>query len=523
MDWHFYIKLFFRRFHYFLIATVLCGATGIYVARIQPPTYQAEARLLVENEQIPGDLAASTVQVNPNAQLQIIQQRILTRDILIDMANRLDIYADARRAGEPRLQGDEIVRDLRNRLRINVSGSSRQGSEQATIVRISFTAPNGQLAANVTNEVVTLIQGEDVSMRTRSARETLAFFEQRVEELDRQLSESSARILTFQEANIASLPDSLEFRRNQQATAQERILVIERQITELRNRRDRLADLMARGVGGGLADPTQAGTPEMQRLRTLTEQRDQLLAILSPENPRVQVLDRQIDALEASMSRNALTSEGGQDTPLEDTPTLSPIEIQLLDLNGQIDFLNEQRGQISEELAVISSSIAETPGNAITLAALERNYASIERQYNEAIAARAKAQTGDTIEGLGRGQRISIIETAVAPREPNSPNRRRIAAAGLGGGMMLGLVLIVALEFLRGGIRRPVDLTRGLGIAAFATLPYLRTRREILRRRAFVWGGVIVILSTAAVAVWAVDTFYMPLDEVIERIQQRLR
>lgn len=521
MDIRFYLTLFLRRFHYFLIVFVLCTTAGLYVARTLPTTYQAEARLLVEQEQIPDELAASTVQIDPGAQLEVIQQRIMTRDTLIDLANRLNIYEQERRSGERPMRADEIVQDLRTRIRIQVTGSQRRGAQQATVVRVSFSAPTGPLAANVTNEMVNLVLAEDVTMRTRSARQTLDFFEQKVIDLDRQLSDSSAQILSFQEANITALPDSLDFRRNQQATAQERLLQIERQIAELQDRRDRITEIFESIRNGNtLGLPDAAQTPEMQRLQSLKDQRSELMSVLSPDNPRVRMLNRQIEGLETVVAdQTQLTSE----TQEANGSQLSPFELQLIDLNGQIEFLSEQRDQIQDEIAALGASIATTPGNAVTLAALERNHEGIVRQYNEAIAARAKAQTGDTIEGLSRGQRISIIETAVAPSEPNSPNRRKIAMAGAGAGLMAGVALVALLELLRRGIRRPVDLTQGLGITTFATLPYMRSRRELRRRRLFVWGGVIGILASALAAAWAVDTFYLPLDQVIEKIQQRLR
>lgn len=94
MNFRFYLSLFMRRLPYFLIALALGTAIGVTVSTLLPPVYVTQARLLVESEQIPGNLAASTVQVESSERLQIIQQRILTRANLIEMANRLDIYAN---------------------------------------------------------------------------------------------------------------------------------------------------------------------------------------------------------------------------------------------------------------------------------------------------------------------------------------------------------------------------------------------------------------------------------------------
>ena len=80
---------------------VLISAIGLTIAFILPPSYQATARLLVESAQIPGDLAQSTVPVNAVEQIEIIQQRLMTRANLISLAERFDIYADAPKECRP--------------------------------------------------------------------------------------------------------------------------------------------------------------------------------------------------------------------------------------------------------------------------------------------------------------------------------------------------------------------------------------------------------------------------------------
>ena len=137
IDLKFYLSLFLRRLHYFLIVLTLGSVIGLMLAWMLPPVYNAEARLVVESAQIPGELAASTVHVAATEQLEIIQQRILTRDTLLEMANRLQIYAPT--PGQPvrRLEPDEIVEDLRKRITIQTTGGTQaRGPVQATIVRV---------------------------------------------------------------------------------------------------------------------------------------------------------------------------------------------------------------------------------------------------------------------------------------------------------------------------------------------------------------------------------------------------
>ena len=185
MDLKFYLSLFLRRLPYFLILLAIGAAVGITLATVLPPVYLARAVLIVESQQIPDELAATTVQTQATEQLEIIQQRILTRASLLDMANRLQIYAPADGSPAPQIAADDMVEDLRRRISIvTTGGSTARGPVQATIVTVSFEAPTAAMSAAVTNEVVTLILKENVEIRTNVAGQTLEFFVQEVARLD---------------------------------------------------------------------------------------------------------------------------------------------------------------------------------------------------------------------------------------------------------------------------------------------------------------------------------------------------
>lgn len=521
MDLKFYLSLFLRRLPYFLIFVALGTAFGVTLARILPPVYLAEARLVVESEQIPDELAASTVRTEASEQLEIIQQRILTRDRLLEMANRLQIYEAAKGGASRRLAPDEIVEDMRARIQIVTTGGKQaRGPIQATIVTVSFEAPTAALSAAVTNEVVTMILQQDISMRTTVAGQTLDFFVQEVARLDKELATQGAAILAFKEKNKDALPDSLEFRRTQQAAAQERLLQMDRDTAALKDRRAQLAQVYE-ATGRVVEAPVETLSPEEAQLKALRDERAAALAVLSPENPKVKILDAQIAALAKVVADQTAAKVPTSGTSAAD-PARTVYELQLADIDGQIAFLESQRAGITAELDALRTSIEATPGNAIALDTLERDYANTRAQYDQATANKARAETGDIIEALAKGQRISIIEQAIAPREPKSPNRPLIAAGGVGGGIALGIGVVILLELLNSAIRRPQDLTAKLGITPFATLPLMRTRRQLRRRRAIILLAFAVVVLAIPAGLWAVDTYYRPLDLLIDQILTRL-
>lgn len=516
MDFRFYLSLFLRRLHWFLIVAVLGSAVGLTLAKILPTVYVAQATLVVESEQIPDTMAASTVQTQATEQLDIIQQRILTRDTLVDMAHRLHVYDAQPGQAAKQLDADALVADMRKRISIVTTGGTvPRGPAQATLVAVSFEAPTADLAAAVANDVVTLILKTDVEMRTGAARQTLDFFQQEVTRLDKDLSDRGAAILKFKEANKDSLPDSLEFRRGQMVTAQtqlQQLMLAESDLVDRRAKQVRLHEQ------SGTADATPVGqlTPEAQQLRALKDQMSTQQAVLSPDNPKIKLLRTQIDTMTKVV--DAQTSAGQTDAQGK---TMSAYDVALADFDAQIARAEALKAQINDALKTLRASIDATAANAIALDAMQRDFDNVREQYTQAVANKARAETGDTIESMSKGQRITVIEQAVAPTDPTRPNRKAIVAAGVGGGLFAGLLLVAMIEFLHKGIRRPVEITNKLGIAVFATLPYIKTPGEIRWRRVRLALILLAVLAVIGGVLWAVDTYYMPLDLLMDQVLRR--
>ncbi len=496
LDFKFFASLFLRRLHYFLVVAVAVAAFGVTVAYTLPAGYEARARLLVESAQIPGDLAASTVRTGISEQLAIISQRIQTRAVLIDVARKYELYKN-----QPAMDPDEIVTDMRRRLRMNLPGRR----DAASFVNVTFSAKTGQTSAQVVNEFVTRILDVNVSLRTAVTSQTLDFFKREVKRLDEELSEQGAKILEFKSRHQGDLPDSLDYRRNRQASLQERVLNMERELASLRDRRTRLVELFQ--STGEVVLSGESLSPEELNLQELSNQLASARVLYSDTNPRVRTLIARVDA-----AKQQVASKRGKSGEV-----MSAYEVQLSDLDGQMEFLIKEKETVEKELDEIEKSIERTPANAITLSSLERDYDNIRVQYNQAQADFAAARTGDQIEAQSHGQRISVIEQATVPREPTSPNRKRIATAGVAGGILAGLAFVFLIELLNNSVRRTVDLTNKLGIAPFVSIPYIRTRRQANLRRFVIFLALVVVGLGIPMTLFLLHTYYLPMDLLIEK------
>lgn len=508
LDLKFYWAVFLRRLPYFLVIVAFMTAIGVTVAMILPPVYTSAASILVEPPQIADQATAqTTVPVNPYEQAQIIEQRLMTRANLLALAERVGLYADV----DPPMTANALVADIRDRITfIGFTPDVTRAAElpSATILGVSFNGPTAELANKGANELVNLVLEENVKLRTDRANDTLSFFQTEVNRLQGELERESDKIAKFKTANFEALPDSLTERRNRQILEQQRLIDLEREESDLKNQRASVVWVFERT---GRSATAGALSPEEEQLDALQNQLVQQRTIYAAGSPRIRMLENQLAGLQKLVDeqRAARAVPGADGTPAKPT---SELDLELAPIDARLGFIDQEKAAIQKTLDDLDKSLQATPVNEQILGGLERELTNIQNQYNAAVANAGQATVGERIEVLSKGERFSLIEQPNLPVSPSSPNRKLIAAAGMIGGFGAGLAFIVLMEMINRSIRRPVELTSKLGMQPFATVPYIRTPGEVRRKRWIIGATLAVIAVGIPAALFAVHTYYEPLD-----------
>jgi uncharacterized protein involved in exopolysaccharide biosynthesis len=501
MDVSFYLSLFLRRLPYFVAIVCLSTTVAIVVALLMPREYRSMAKILVEAPQIPAELVRSTVSTSSLQQLQIIQQQITTRENLVSLAAKLNLYADE----NPPPSGDLLVRDMQSR--ITFTELPLGAGDGATVFSVSFDASTPAMAARAANELASLILMSNQRQRTDRSGDTLQFFNDEVKRLDTELNHTEANLLKFKNENRDSLPESLEFRRQQQSSQQERLMSLEREEADLRARRSMLVESY-RATGQYANAPV---SPEQQMLRDLNKALAEQLAIFSESSPNIIALRARIADLRVK--------DGSIKNDRSSEKTVSTgFDMQLADITERLDIIGRERASLIQSIADLTRSVSATPATDIQLNAIERTLANIQTQYNTAIARRAEASLGNQIEVRSDGGRFSLLEPATPPETALRSRRRLIVAVGALGGIALGLAFIALLEMLNKTIRRPSELTQLLQRQPLAVIPYIVAPFEA--RAAPVRRGVAAALSASAIpaSLLVIHYCYMPLGTAFQKL-----
>ncbi|MDR3466907.1 MAG: sugar transporter [Xanthobacteraceae bacterium] len=198
----YYWDLIRRRWLAFLGPFVIVAAAGIAAAMLWPATYLAEGKILVESQQIPTELVRPTVTSAAQERIQVIEQRTMTRDNLVAIADKFDLFPDKR----PFLTVTELVELMRKSAKIvpvdmQLDFKQRTRLDNPTIVfSVGFEYRDAAIAARVANELVTRILSEDLRDRTSRATDTTKFLEREVQKLQADSDALDARIAKLKAA-----------------------------------------------------------------------------------------------------------------------------------------------------------------------------------------------------------------------------------------------------------------------------------------------------------------------------------
>ena len=506
MDIGYYLSRFWRRMHWFLLVAILIAGAAFVAARELPASFVSDTQLLVEVAQIED----ATVRLSPEAQMQIVRERLLTRANLLDIARRRNVFEGVRS-----MSPDDIIDGMLAATNVRLDSGRNVAVTQMTI---AFTARQGQIAADVLNDYLTIIQQEDVDIRKGPAGEARDFYDEEVDRLAGLLERRSQAILNFQNSNADALPETLNARLEQQSTTQERLLQIERDVSTLNRQREQTIRLFEAGIGAQNQQPQLS--PAEQELANLRRERQAALITFSESSARVRALDNQIRLAEAAVE----AEKGGEEDAVDPIRAQQKalLDIQVAEIDAKIDSLATQKAELDARLEGLEDVLARIPANQIALAGLEREYANVRAQYDAAVARQSQAATNEQVEVQGKGQRIVVIDPPAVPNEPTGPNRLLIAGGGAAFGILSGLALVVLLELLNSAPMRPRDITAKLGVTPLATIPFVPTTGQTIRRRALKLAVIAAGLVLGPLALWLVHTQYRPLDLLLRDVMRAL-
>ena len=425
---------------------VLVGAA--VVAYTLPTLYRSTATLLVESADLPADIA-QTPQSDIEDRIAKIREQVLSRGELIGLIQQNGLYGDERRS-KPM---SYVVDKMRHATTVGaLDGDIGKGGKNVIAVSLSFDYPEPAKAQAVMQGYVSDFLRKDSDETQDQADVTVRFLQDEATKLQSQIQDIESRITTLKSENGAALA----------------------------------------GGGGPMLMDTGSFTAQIS---SLEEQNRQLLA-----QSQTQTKDSDLAAAEAALAKaratysdshpdviqaRARVEELKRSTPKSDSG--STIAQQIQANNAAIAQLRGERDQAIAKANAAAAGQARAPAILEQASQLENQANTFRDQYRVVAANLLKAQGTARLASEQRGERLSLVEPANLPDQPQWPNRPLLIAAGALVGLVLGILLALAVELLNRPIRSPGQI-EGLGLPVLGLVPVFETgerkqRFRLMRKR----------------------------------------
>jgi len=205
---------------------------------------------------------------------------------------------------------------------------------------------------------------------------------------------------------------------------------------------------------------------------------------------------------------NALAAQHTILVSLEDAKLV--VDQQIVELNNSKDkfrkaefkkqfiLVEDQRKLITDRISTINSAIDAGPLVEKEFNALQRRLKQLEAQYAVMTKNRAEAEIENILETGQQSELLTVLESALVPDYPYSPNRKKIAMIGGMASLLIAAAIVLILEMMNPVIRTVAQLERKLQISPVVTIPIVKTKSERRIRRM----GLAVATFIAGLGIW---------------------
>jgi len=526
-----------------MVAWLVCivGWAGVSVV---PNQYESSARLYVDADAVLTPLLRGLAADSASgSQLEVLQRTLLSRPNLETLISKTDLDLTARNQSE------------RERLVQNLGSDIKIVPQTRTLFTITYRSRDPKLAHDVVQTLLTIFIERATGANRSDMENARRFLESQIASYERQLRAAEQRRADFRQryqdilpgggtpagGNVAQgklemmrgtvaqlegeITDATRLRddlRSQLESTQPllvieqtpttgpaaaaidgRVLAAEQRLAELRLRyTDEHPEIQqqialigmlrstSRAAAGGAPAPPPQFVPNNDRpITTAGEAEEPPPAAANQAQPRRETNRRGGRPPGAA----APTPAPGRSlsTP---NPVYQTIKERLLNVEAQLNVLTRKHGEAVRERNRLEAISRAFPTVEAEYMALDRDYAVMQRNYQELLGRRESASIAQAADTQADKVRLQVVDPPQVPRLPVAPNRLTLFTGVFGVGLAAG----GALAFLLSQFDRSfhtVDELRNMGLTVLGGITLLGSgagRRTVVATLGFVAGLLLL-------------------------------
>lgn len=460
-----------RRKWWIIVPLIVVPSLVMWIGSRLPKQYQSEAIVMVNPQKIPSDYVRQGG--DSTQRLEVIQQEVISKPRLRRIAEELGLAGNSGAAGVERA-ANLIQKNM------DVTVIKTGGDDSAiTGYKITYTATSPELARAVAAKIADLFVQENASWSSEQALGTHEFISDQVIKAKAQLNAQQQKIQAFKAAHLGALPEQESANLARIAQYQSLQQTNSEAIDRANQQRVYLESVLSESDGEAKYSPATVPSDLQLQLQKAKQELAAAQQIYTDSFPDVISLKQQVASLEqqvkdAPKTRHPIISTAG--------PTVTQqLQSQLIAVQQEIKSRTERQTELEAELRAVQGQVEVVPEIQSQYEQLTRDYQELQKNYESLLEKQQSAGMVAALQQSDDSGGFQIVDPATLPLAPSGPNLRIIDAAGLVGGILLGLILAVLADMRDATIHSAEELEMYLALPMIGSLP--NYEREMTRRR----------------------------------------
>ncbi len=478
-----------KKWYWISIPLLFFCFAGLWVYVIMPRMYEATTLILVQSQEIPDAYVQSSVGTTIEEQVMTLSQEVLSRSNLESIIKEMNLFQEQRKKGTSM---DILVAGMRKRIDVKTSTGGSHGRQNASFT-ITYRGADPKNVADITNRLAAFFIESNLKQRARQASGTTVFLERQLAELKTLLQTQEAKVQEYRNRFMGELPEQMTSNVSTMNSLQMRLEAVQTSLSSAMNRRIALQSQLS------AIETNQPGatlSQNAQRIMQLRAQYDEAKARYTPEHPTVKALEGQIRELESGGS--------SKDSSVGLSPQIIEIRSQLKSANLEVESLKNELSRLQQKIDFYESRVETTPKREQELATITRDYNITQQNYQRLLDRYYEAKRAESMEMRQQGEQFRVVDYALPPEVPVSPDGLKIALIFLALGLGTGAGLILLMELMDTTVKGIKQLERWSGgIPCITAVPLALTDHDMRRNKimSLIYVAVNVVIVVAGVII----------------------
>jgi succinoglycan biosynthesis transport protein ExoP len=478
-----YLDLLFRHKKSFIMTALAIMTGAVLLSYALPKEYEAKSVVFIEKN-IMGELVKGLA-VSPSIEdkVKVLTYAMASRTLLLKVFDDLDM--NIKKMNDKQIE--ELIKETQKKMEVKTK-------EKEGLFLITFRNDNPKFARDFVNTLIRRYIEENVAAKREDAYGANTFLTEQITVFKQNLDKADDKISSFRQGanSMANISEGDMFKA----------------INDGQNRLDQL-HLRLQQLEQSRAE-MQGTQPLLPSLRAAEKRLAELRVQYNDSYPDVIKLKAEIDSLKEQIRAGSKNV----DSPSDDSQ-----QVKMLD--AEIKRIKEFEANTRRQIATYQSQLNRIPEAKQNLEELEREKSQSRNIYEALMTRQSQSELSKQMEIQDKTSNFRVVDPAVVPVEPVSPNRVRIILIGIAAGLACGFGLVLLFDSLDTSVKS-VSSIKALGVPLLGVIPRMENIQDLLlqKKRDFrlynisgaYFSLVIVILIMETLKISVVDSMFAAIN-----------